>query len=266
MKIAIIQYPGTNCEYETLSAVLSCGIKGEIFRWNRPVEEIEEFDAFILPGGFSYEDRVRPGAIASKKPIIKAIMKKVDQGALVLGICNGAQVLIESGMLPGIKKGSIEMALAFNRETGFLCDWVYLKVSSNKSPFLSQFNINDVFPIPIAHASGRFITQDKNLLERLIKNEQIALRYCTMDGEVINEFPINPNGSMYNIAGLTNKSGNVLCLMPHPERVSWVYQIPSHLPGFGNIKRGAKEFKELKKPGFGRKIFEGMLHSKTTAL
>ncbi|MEW6104617.1 MAG: phosphoribosylformylglycinamidine synthase I [bacterium] len=243
MKVVIIQYPGTNCEYETFEAIKSVGIEAEIFRYNRPIEELEEFDTFILAGGFSYQDRVRAGAIASKKPIIKTIIKKAENGAPVLGICNGAQILIESGICPSIKKGSIEMALAFNRETGFLCDWVYVKVSSIKSPFLSLFNLGDVFPIPIAHAEGRFTTQDKGLLDELIKNDQIALRYCTRDGEIIDEFPINPNGSLYNIAGLTNKNGNVLALMPHPERASFVYQIPSF---FG------------KKQASGRKIFEGI--------
>ncbi|MEW6482240.1 MAG: phosphoribosylformylglycinamidine synthase I [bacterium] len=240
MKIAIIQYPGTNCEYETCSAIRSCGIEAEIFRWNRQIEELEEFDAFVLAGGFSYQDRVRAGAIAAKKPIIKTIMRKAEEGAPVLGICNGAQILIESGICPSLKKGSIEMALSFNRETGFLCDWVYVKVSSIKSPFLSLFNLGDVFPIPIAHAEGRFATQNKGLLLELIENDQIALRYCTKNGEIIDEFPINPNGSIYNIAGLTNKEGNVFALMPHPERASFVYQIPR------------------KKQASARKIFEGI--------
>ncbi len=244
MKVAIIQYPGTNCEYETYEAVKSCGISAEIFRWNRNPEELLDFDGFIIPGGFSYQDRVRAGAIASKKPIIKAIMKKAESGAPVLGICNGAQILIESGMIPGIKKEKIEMALAFNKYTGFLCDWIYLKVTSIKNPFLSLFNADDIFPIPIAHAEGRFTTQDKNLLKKLIKNGQIALRYCREDGEIIDEFPINPNGSIYNIAGITNPEANVLALMPHPERASFVYQIPSR-------------FKE--KQTFGKKIFEAML-------
>lgn len=266
MKVAIIQYPGTNCEYETEQAMLSCGISTEIFRWNRAIEELEEFDGFVLAGGFSYQDRVRAGAIASKKPIIKAIIKKAENGAPVLGICNGAQILIESGLCPGIKKGSIEMALSFNTR-GYLCDWVYLKVSSKKSPFLSLFNSLDVFPIPIAHGEGRFTTQDKDLLAELINNEQIALRYCNENGEVIEEFPINPNGSLDNIAGLTNRDGNVLCLMPHPERASFVYQIPPHLPMFGKIKRDAKgDIEKMKEGTFGRKIFEGGFIPKQTKL
>lgn len=257
MKVAIIQYPGTNCEYETLTAILSCGIKAELFRWNREPEELEEFDGFVLPGGFSYQDRVRAGAIASKKPIIKAIIKKAEEGAPVLGICNGAQILIEAGLCPSIRKGSIEMALSFNPR-GYLCTWVYVKVCSKKSPFLSLFNLNDVFPIPIAHGEGRFTTQDKNLQDLLIKNGQIALRYCNVDGEIIDEFPINPNGSINNIAAITNKEGNVFCIMPHPERVSFVYQLPSHLPIFGNIKRDARgNINMMKEGSFGRKIFEG---------
>lgn len=257
MRVAIIQFPGTNCEYETLRAISSCGIMAEIFRWNRDIEELEEFDGFVLPGGFSYEDRVRAGAIASKKPIIKAIIKKAENGAPVLGICNGAQILIESGICPSIKKGSIEMALSFNPR-GYLCDWIYVKVCSKKSPFLSLFNLFDVFPIPIAHGEGRFTTKDRDLLDILINNKQIALRYCNLNGEIKDEFPINPNGSMDNIAGLTNREGNVLCLMPHPERVSFVYQIPSHLPLFGKIKRDAKGgFERIKGASFGRKIFEG---------
>ncbi|HAW50597.1 TPA: phosphoribosylformylglycinamidine synthase [bacterium] len=236
MRVAVIQFPGTNCEYETLVSVKSVEIDCEIFRWNRPADELLEFDGFIIPGGFSYQDRVRAGVIASKKPIMKAIMKKAEDGCPVLGICNGAQVLIESGIVPGIEWTKVEMALTFNRWTGFFCDWIYLKVWSKKSPFFSLFSIGDVFPIPIAHGEGRFVTQKEGLLDRLIRNEQVALRYCTEDGEIIDEFPINPNGSVFNIAGITNKEGNVLAMMPHPERASFAYH----------------------KSSSGIKIFEGM--------
>ncbi|MDI6752136.1 MAG: phosphoribosylformylglycinamidine synthase I [bacterium] len=258
MKIAIIQYPGTNCEYETAEAAKSCGLEAEIFRWNRSPKELAKFDGFIISGGFSYQDRIRAGVIAAKKPIILEIAERGDMGAPVLGICNGCQILIESGMVPGTKQ-EIEMALAENRRQwpGFICEWVYLKVSSAISPFFSQFSQGEVFPIPVNHQQGRFTTKDQGLLDTLKDNEQIALQYCTDDGRI--EESANPNGSLYNLAGLTNPKGNILALMPHPERCTFLYQMPSDSSSWGKKKREAFGMpKKMLEPAPGAKIFLGM--------
>jgi phosphoribosylformylglycinamidine synthase len=241
MKVAIIQFPGSNCEVETGEAAKAAGLSVEIFRWNRDPEELKRFDGFILPGGFSYQDRIRAGVVAAKKPILSAIKEMAEKGAPVLGICNGAQILVEAGMVPGMKRG-VEMALAQNlaERQGFICRWVFVKVESNRTPFLSKFKEGEVFPIPIAHAEGRFVTEDREVLDKIIKNRQIALRYCTEDGRMTEL--ANPNGSVYNIAGITNSRGNILALMPHPERCSWLWQTPSFINGRAE----------------GRKIFEGM--------
>jgi phosphoribosylformylglycinamidine synthase len=224
--IAVILFPGTNCEWETKRACEEAGMEADIIRWNSG-EDLETYKGFILPGGFSYEDRVRAGIVASKDSLMKQIKEEAEKGKPVLGICNGAQVLIETGMVPG--SGSVEMALAPNinpRVGGYYCTWVNLRSSSPKAR--SAFNNFDrhVTPMPIAHAEGRFASADETILEKLKENNQIIFRYSTKEGEVRDEFPINPNGSLYNIAGICNPDGNVLAMMPHPERASWARQIP----------------------------------------
>ena len=262
-RIAIIQYPGSNCEYETARAVRVAGMEAEIFRWNRDASLLVEYDGYIIPGGFSYQDRVRAGAIAAKKSIMKTIFKEVEKGKPLMGICNGAQVLIESGMIPGLTRGELEMALAPNLGTsGYYCNWVYVthSVRKGKCAFTCLFEEGDVFPIPVAHAEGRFVTERKDLIERLRDNGQIVLRYSTCDGRVEDRFPVNPNGSTDSIAGICNPSGNVFALMPHPERAVWLRQIPDDISGeYAEAKQSAYgNFQKMSEAGPGRKMFESM--------
>jgi phosphoribosylformylglycinamidine synthase subunit PurQ / glutaminase len=264
-RIAVIQFPGTNCEFETVAAVRCAGLDAEIFRWNRTKTELDAFDGYILPGGFSYQDRIRAGVVASRKKIMNSIVKNAEKGKPVLGICNGAQILIEAGMVPGIKWGSVEMCLSFNNnsgKTGYHCDWVYVKSANQAKPgcFNLCYSPNQVIPIPVAHFEGRFVTNDKQVEDSLLANQQIAFRYCTCEGEIEKEFPVNPNGSLLNIAGLYNPSGNVLALMPHPERAAWLRQIPGDLMNYSSKKACLKseEPNSYENYGPGLKVFRSM--------
>lgn len=262
-KIAILQYPGSNCEHETLRAAASAGLAAEIFRWNKDAALLCQFDGYIISGGFSYQDRVRAGVIAAKQRIIQTIMEEARAGKPVLGICNGAQILVEAGLVPANRFGQIEMALAPNLvkgRSGYYCNWVYLKVKSRTSIFTKLFEEGEVFPIPVAHAEGRFVTQREDLLNTLKKNGQIAFAYCREDGQELDEFPINPNGSLANIAGLSNPSGNVLALMPHPERANWLFQVPTDLENrYSKDKKEAfNQIEKMRSPGPARRIFESM--------
>lgn len=234
MKIAVIQFPGSNCEYETLVAVKSVGMDGEIFRWNRPSPELSQFDGYILPGGFSYQDRLRAGVIASKEPVISTLKEESEMGKPVLGICNGFQILVESGMLPG--SGGIDMALAQNVmvskgeivRRGYYCAWITLRheAPAKRCSGTFLFEKGSVLQMPVAHAEGNLVTARVGLIDRLFEEEQVVFRYCDREGRIESDFPVNMNGSVLNIAGICNPEGNVLGLMPHPERASFRWQLP----------------------------------------
>lgn len=265
IRIAVIQYPGTNCEYETARAVESVGMEADLFRWNEKPEELKKYEGYIIPGGFSYQDRIRAGVVAAKKSIMKTIISQAEEGKPVLGICNGAQILVETGMIPGVNRGELEVALAPNlmkERSGYYCDWVFLEcsVEPERCAFTYSFPGREVFPLPIAHAEGRFVTEKKDLLEKLIENKQVVLRYCKEDGKIEEEFPSNPNGSLYNIAGICNPRGNVFALMPHPERANWLRQVPSELASsFSRLKLESwGSAKKMEGKGPGRNIFESM--------
>lgn len=226
-KIAVILFPGTNCELEALRACQRANMKTELFRWNDDRKKLKGFDGYILPGGFSYEDRGRSGVVASKDPVLEVIKAEALKGKPIMGICNGAQILVETGLIPGLSSDHLQMALAWNERikkgkilgVGFYNDWVYMRsdVKKNKTPY-NRFSEKVLMQIPVAHGEGRFTTMEKDLLKNLIKNDQTLFRYCDSKGEIIDEFPVNPNGAMYNLAGVCNTEGNVLALMPHPER------------------------------------------------
>ncbi|MDG1900192.1 MAG: phosphoribosylformylglycinamidine synthase I [Candidatus Marinimicrobia bacterium] len=225
-KIAVIQFPGSNTELETIAAIERNGMTPISHLWNEPASNLELCDGYIIVGGFSYEDRSRSGIIASLDPVINTLKKQALVGKPVLGVCNGAQILVESGMVPGNKGFDTIVGLSENKRvrsgqvvgTGYYNTWCYLK--SNKesvSAFIDKSDDGLLLQIPIAHAEGRFV-MDKKLQEVVESTNLAVYHYCNQDGEIINDFPVNPNGSIDNIAALGNVAGNVMAIMPHPER------------------------------------------------
>ena len=226
-KIAIIQFPGSNTERETFMACERTGLTPVEFLWNEPVQELSKFHGYILVGGFSYEDRSRAGVIASLEPIIDKLKLESESGKPILGICNGAQILIESGMVPGLKNYQVGAALTDNKRiqnnqivgVGYYNTWANLKmgVEPNRCAFTRHMKKDDWMNIPLAHGEGRFVLP-KPLLKEMIDSQQTVYRYCDNDGNVVDEFPTNPNGSDYSLAGVCNPQGNIMAIMPHPER------------------------------------------------
>lgn len=211
MKFGIAVFPGSNCDhdcYHVLKHVLGQETK---FLWHKDTTSLKGYDCIILPGGFSYGDYLRCGAIAKFSPIIKEIRSFAESGGLVLGICNGFQVLLETGLLPG--------ALMHNRTLRFICKDVHVRVENSETPFTQKIENGKVLKIPVAHAEGNYYA-DMETLKGLEDNGQIVFRYSTEGGKVTED--ANPNGSMKNIAGIANKNKNVLGIMPHPERCSEV--------------------------------------------
>ncbi|NBV41490.1 phosphoribosylformylglycinamidine synthase I [bacterium] len=236
--VAIIQFPGSNCEYETLRAANRYGFSGQIVRWNEAEQVLNAFDAYILPGGFSYQDRVRAGAIAAKLGTLEVVARAAKEGRPVLGICNGCQIISEAGLVTG--QAHIDVALAPNTRNGapvgFICDWKYVRVvNPQKSPFTRYFDESDVLPIPINHGEGRFVISEtaKSDVDGLA-----SFRYCDDQGRISDAFPVTPNGAYLGIAGLSSKEGNVFAIMPHPERAAELKQIPVSVKGpWGGKKR-----------------------------
>ena len=228
-KIAIIQFPGSNTERETFMACDRAGLEPVDFLWNQPLETLSNFDGYIIVGGFSYEDRSRAGAIAALDPIMKQIKIEANLGKPVLGICNGAQILVESGLVPGIENNRVSLALTNNKRVkkghvigvGYYNAWSNLKVSvpPERCAFTRKLKLEENINIPLAHGEGRFVLSEQ-LLEKIVENNQAVYLYCDERGRVVDEFPINPNGSTYNLAAVCNPAGNVMAMMPHPERTT----------------------------------------------
>jgi phosphoribosylformylglycinamidine synthase I len=205
MKFGVITFPGSNCDYDAYAAIkLLC--EDVEFLWHQSAD-LNGCDVVILPGGFAHGDYLRSGAIARFSPIVKSVLRFAENGGLVIGICNGFQVLLESGLLPG--------ALMRNRHLRFSCKFVYIRVEHTDNPFTACCREGEVLQIPIAHKDGNYYNFDGELQE-LIDNNQVLFRYCDKAGNITDES--NPNGSLYNIAGITNREGNVVGMMPHPER------------------------------------------------
>ena len=203
MKISVLQFPGTNCEYDTKYAFEQLGCDVQII-WHKEKDIPADTDLLVIPGGFSYGDYLRSGAIARFANIMDSVQAYAANGGKVLGICNGFQILLEAGLLPG--------AMKRNDSLHFISKYHTLKVVNTDNTFLSLLNKDDVLNIPVAHHDGNYYI-DANGLKELENNNQILLKYCTKDGNLV-----NMNGSVSNIAGICNKEKNVFGLMPHPER------------------------------------------------
>jgi phosphoribosylformylglycinamidine synthase len=206
MKFGVVVFPGSNCDHDAFYALGEVLGQPVEFIWHQS-ENLSGFDAVILPGGFSYGDYLRTGAIARFSPVMRAVERFARSGGLVLGICNGFQILCEAGLLPG--------ALMRNRGLRFICRHVHIRVESTATPVTSLATPGRVLRIPIAHADGNYVCDDATLAE-LQRNDQIVFRYCAPDGRI--DAAANPNGSLDSIAGVCNRERNVVGLMPHPER------------------------------------------------
>ena len=263
-RVLIIQFPGVNCEYESLRAIESVDLKGEIRRWNDAAKAVKNAAAIILPGGWSYQDRIRAGVVAAKVKALDVVAAAAEAGKPVLGICNGAQVLVEAGLVPGVSPGHVEAALAENAAgwKGYYCAWVHVRVvkEGRETAFTSRFEEGEIVPMPVAHAQGRFTVRDRERFAEWMENGQVPLRYVTPDGGDDPPFPFNPNGSLFGAAGMTNPAGNVLAFMPHPERAARLRHVPDTLPGsWGDRRRDAFRRRELLDgPGPGFKIFQSL--------
>jgi phosphoribosylformylglycinamidine synthase len=256
---AVIRFPGVNCEAETARALRGLGLETDIVLWNSGEDLLGRYGGFVLPGGFSYQDRVRAGAIASRERVLGRLAEAGAAGLPILGICNGAQILVEAGLVPGLAPDAVEAALAPNRmphRTGYHCDWVYL-VHSGRGSFLARLlGEGETFPVPVAHAEGRFVSAREGLFEELLARGQIPLRYATPDGAPAAEPPHCPNGSALGAAALSNPAGNVVAMMPHPERAAYLHHVPDGLPcawGARKARLAAGEGR-LHDPGPGRAV------------
>jgi len=222
--IAIIQFPGSNCERETLSAVERVGMQATEFLWFTQ-KPIEDFDGYIIVGGFSYEDRGRAGFVAAQAPLIDKLAEQGEAGKPILGICNGAQILVESGLVPGINNRQLGMALTTNKRVknervlsvGYYNTWCNIKPKYYQPQGVFGRYFSRPINIPLAHADGRFV-MPREVYNQLELEGACLWQYCDFNGVVDGSFPINPNGSMENLAGISNPAGNILALMPHPER------------------------------------------------
>ncbi len=208
MKFGVVVFPGSNCDHDTYHVVSKVIGQPVDFIWHKE-EQIDRFDAIILPGGFSYGDYLRSGAIARFSPVMRSVRQFAEEGGLVMGICNGFQILCEAGLLPG--------ALLRNRDLKFICEHINIRVERVDTPFTTACEPGQVLSLPIAHGEGNYFC-DPETLDALEREGRVIFRYCDADGSVTDMS--NPNGSLNNIAGICNSERNVLGLMPHPERAA----------------------------------------------
>jgi phosphoribosylformylglycinamidine synthase I len=261
LRVCVLRVGGTNCDAETRRSIQELGVKAEVRHLNILVKEqsLLDYDALVIPGGFSFGDYVRAGAVLAKgfsARIGRDLERFVDNERPILGICNGFQVLVESGLLPGFD-GISEYplaALATNAPIGYRCRWTYLRhENQGNCIFTEHIPRGKVFRIPVAHAEGRFLFQkekEDEHLKDLRDNDQLVFRYCKEGGEPAEGgYPANPNGSFHDIAGICNPEGTVFGLMPHPERAYYGWQLPDWTRSEAPDKYGD-----------GRLIFESMVN------
>ncbi len=233
VRVAVVQYPGSNCDLDALEVLQKIvKVKTDLV-WHRNLQR-DNYDAYVLPGGFSYGDYLRAGAIAATSPSLKTVQKAAENGKPVLGICNGFQILVEAGILPG--------AVLRNTRLRFVCKWTRLRVETTRTPFTHTADKGQILNIPIAHNEGRYYLDDDEL-NTLERDQQVVLRYVDNNNEPSPD--ANPNGSINNIAGICNPDGNVMGLMPHPERASIPILTPNNKPE-------------------GRLVFDSMMNSMTS--
>ena len=205
-KFGVVVFPGSNCDHDCYHVIKSIFDQDCEYIWHQQTD-IDEFDCIVVPGGFSYGDYLRTGSIARFSPVMKSVKKLADEGKPVIGICNGFQILVESGILSG--------AFIKNSSLKFVCRWTNLLVENTDTPFTSNLKKGDIVRIPVANGEGNFYATDAQL-ENLKTGSQVVFRYCDIEGNTDSD--ANPNGSIYNIAGICNPECNVLGMMPHPER------------------------------------------------
>jgi phosphoribosylformylglycinamidine synthase subunit PurQ / glutaminase len=263
-KVCVMRVGGTNCDAETQRAFLELGVQAEVLHVNELVkrDNLLDYSMLVFPGGFSFGDYVRSGVIFARSlsaKLGKEMEKFVDEGRPILGICNGFQILVEYGLLPGFEGISAypEATLTTNEPAGFKCEWIYLRnENKGKCLFSSKIPVGKVLRMPIAHGEGRLLfpkEKEKTLLVKLIDEDMVVFRYCNKEGQAADgKYPTNPNGSTFDIAGICNKEGNIFGLMPHPERALYWWQQPDYT-----------RQQQMSQYGDGKLIFQSIIDNLT---
>jgi len=237
-RVAVLVFPGTNSEHETARALSDADLDARLVHWSAGAEGLRDFEAYVLPGGFAYEDRIRAGAVAAHEPMMEAVLDAASRNKIVIGLCNGAQILLEAGLVPGdgpVRRATAAFAPNASRRFRSVLVHVKLAIDPKRSPITVGLESGEVFPAWASHAEGRLAAHHEEL-EQLRAGGKLAFLYCEADG-TLSERAI-PNGSALGCAGLVNSRGNVLALMPHPERIAWHFQLSDGSTGWQALQPG----------------------------